>query len=88
MWILNCFPCRAYKDVTVSVSSPITGTDGSQITEIFIPRDTDVFVNVYNSNRNKALWGDDADQWKPERWLNPLPSTLTEARIPGVYSHL
>ncbi|KAH9950796.1 hypothetical protein B0H21DRAFT_681895, partial [Amylocystis lapponica] len=27
-------------------------------------------------------------EWKPERWLSPLPSTVTEARVPGVYSNL
>lgn len=41
-----------------------------------------------NANRNKALWGEDADEWKPERWLLPLPKTLEDAHIPGVYSHL
>ncbi|TBU52591.1 hypothetical protein BD310DRAFT_831896 [Dichomitus squalens] len=32
--------------------------------------------------------GDDAYEWKPERWLGPLPETVERAAIPGVYSHL
>ena len=32
--------------------------------------------------------GEDADEWKPERWLKPLPAVLEEARLPGVYSNL
>ncbi|EEB98095.1 hypothetical protein MPER_02458 [Moniliophthora perniciosa FA553] len=35
-----------------------------------------------------SLWGPDALEWKPERWLEPLPAVIPEARIPGVYSHL
>ena len=55
---------------------------------IFVPKDTTVMIGVHSSNRNKAIWGEDALEWKPERWLEPLPSTVTEAKIPGVYSHL
>ena len=39
-------------------------------------------------NRDPAIWGADARVWKPERWLSPLPDTVTDAKIPGVYSHL
>ena len=34
------------------------------------------------------MWGEDALEWKPERWLAPLPSTVADAKIPGVYSNL
>ena len=40
------------------------------------------------SNVNKSLWGEDALEWKPERWLGDLPTVLEDARIPGVYAHL
>ncbi|KAJ1307064.1 hypothetical protein OPQ81_008043 [Rhizoctonia solani] len=36
----------------------------------------------------RQTWGDDADQFKPSRWLDPLPCSVTEARIPGVYSNM
>ncbi len=45
-------------------------------------------LNLWACNTNKALWGEDAYEWKPERWLGPLPRALDEARIPGVYSNL
>ena len=56
--------------------------------EILIPKDTTVMVGLLASNQNKRLWGEDAQEWKPERWLSPLPETVTEAKIPGVYSNL
>ena len=56
--------------------------------EIHIPKGTHIMVAIQACNRNKALWGEDALVWKPERWLAPLPDALTQARVPGVYSNL
>ena len=70
------------------LSRPVRGVDGKMIHEIFVPKDTVVVAGLLASNRNKAIWGADAEEWKPERWLQPLPRTVTEARIPGVYSNL
>ncbi len=47
-----------------------------------------VLLDIIGANCNKAVWGDDADEWKPERWLAPLPDTVINAHMPGVYSHL
>ncbi len=58
------------------------------ISEIPLPKDTTVLVGVISSNTSKAIWGEDAYEWKPERWLSPLPETVAEAKIPGVYSNL
>ena len=58
------------------------------ITEIPLPKDTTVMVGVISSNTSKALWGEDAYEWKPDRWLSPLPETICDAKIPGVYSNL
>ncbi|OBZ67938.1 hypothetical protein A0H81_12339 [Grifola frondosa] len=45
-------------------------------------------VGVMACNTSKTIWGDDAYEWKPERWLSPLPNTVSEAHIPGIYSNL
>ena len=39
-------------------------------------------------NRSKAIWGEDAEEWKPERWLSPLPESVAEAKVPRIYSNL
>ncbi|KAI0737371.1 hypothetical protein C8Q80DRAFT_318504 [Daedaleopsis nitida] len=58
------------------------------MTEIPIPQGTFFWTNLRACNTNKALWGEDAFEWKPERWLKPLPQALEDAHIPGIYSHL
>ncbi|KIK57049.1 hypothetical protein GYMLUDRAFT_46670 [Collybiopsis luxurians FD-317 M1] len=78
----------ARQDAVIPLSKPLTGLDGTEMNEIAVPKGTTIVVSILNSNRNPDLWGKDADEWKPERWLSPLPTTLTDARIPGVYSHL
>ena len=70
------------------LTKPIHGLDGNLITEVFVPRGTLVVSGNWMSNINKELWGNDAEEWKPERWLSPAPNALKEAKIPGVYSNL
>ena len=56
--------------------------------ELLVPKGTTVFPSILSSNRNPDVWGPDAEEWKPERWMDGLPDSVAEARIPGVYSHL
>ncbi|KAI0718774.1 cytochrome P450 [Cerioporus squamosus] len=76
------------EDVVLPLSQPVRGLDGKFMQEIPIPKDTTVVVGLLSSNQNKQIWGEDALEWKPERWLSPLPESVTEAKIPGVYSNL
>jgi len=76
------------QDIVLPLAVPIKGTNGKEINALPIPKGTRVQVSVIGSNRNSEMWGPDVYEWKPERWLNPLPESVTNARIPGVYSHL
>ncbi|KIK57108.1 hypothetical protein GYMLUDRAFT_774192 [Collybiopsis luxurians FD-317 M1] len=78
----------ARQDAIVPLSKPVIGLDGTEMHEVAVPKGTSVIVSILNTNRNPDLWGKDANEWKPERWLEPLPTAVTDARIPGVYSHL
>ncbi|KAH9847439.1 cytochrome P450 [Lenzites betulinus] len=79
---------EAFRDTILPLSQPMRGEDGSLLDRVIIPKGTNVLVGVRACNRNKALWGEDAEEWKPERWLAPLPKAVEEASIPGVYSNL
>jgi len=78
----------ARQDIVLPLAKPIKGINGEDVHEIPIPNGTNIHISVLNSNRNPELWGPDAEEWKPERWLNPLPDALIDAHVPGVYSHL
>ena len=56
--------------------------------EVFVERGQVVIVHYQASNVDKSLWGEDALEWKPERWLQPLPRSVEEAHVPGIYANL
>ena len=53
-----------------------------------MPKGTDVVVAIMGANKSKKIWGEDAEEWKPSRWLNPLPESIQKAHLPGVYSQM
>ncbi|KAL9709436.1 hypothetical protein Ac2012v2_007171 [Leucoagaricus gongylophorus] len=78
----------ATEDDLLPLSTPIKGQDGTEITEIFAPKGTTVDISVIGANRNPAVWGLDALEWKPERWLADLPKSVLNSPNAGVYSQL
>ena len=70
------------------LSQPITGSDGSALFEIFVPKGTRLLTSLVHCNSDPDIWGPDAEEWNPERWINPLPDTVASAKVPGVYSNM
>ncbi|KAH9057447.1 hypothetical protein EDB87DRAFT_1099524 [Lactarius vividus] len=77
----------ARSDVVLPLSSPIRDLDGREIHEIFVPENTNLYIQIYNLNRDPLIWGTDAAEWKPERWLAPLPENVAKVNISGVYAN-
>jgi cytochrome P450 len=50
---------------------------------MLIQQGTAVYLGLAAANRSTAVWGPDASEFKPERWLN---RTQTESKLPGAYS--
>jgi cytochrome P450 len=71
----------------IPLYTPITLPNGEVTDKLVIAKGTTVGVHEQVLNRSRALWGDDAWEFKPERWLKPegLPSGAQE--ITG-YRHL
>lgn len=74
-------------DVILPLSSPIRDVDGHEIHELFVPQNTNVYAHIYNFNRDPSIWGPDAADWKPERWLVPLPESVSKANIQAIYAN-
>ncbi|KAH9857430.1 cytochrome P450 [Lenzites betulinus] len=85
---VNIISRATAKDMSLPLHTPCRDKNGMVVTEVAVPKGTWVMANLQASNCNPALWGEDAYEWKPERWLRPHPSQLDDARIPGVYSNL
>ena len=80
---------RALKDVVVPLQFPTTSADGSsELEKVLITKGTEIYISILGANRSKRIWGQDADEWKPSRWLEDLPVSVSEARLPGVYSQM
>lgn len=80
---------RTRKDVVLPLLWPIRSTDGkSEIKEIPLKKNTNIIISIIGANKNKRVWGDDAEEWKPERWLKPLPESVSKAHLPGIYASM
>lgn len=78
----------ARRDMILPLLKPIVGLDSTEVSEIVVPKNTNIIVAILAANRNKNIWGQDAYEWKPERWLSPLPDSVMEAHFPGIYSNM
>ncbi|APA14179.1 hypothetical protein sscle_12g089490 [Sclerotinia sclerotiorum 1980 UF-70] len=54
---------EASKDTTLPFGG---GKDGNS--KVFVPKGTVIEYSVYVMHRRKEIWGDDADEFRPERW--------------------
>ncbi|THH06777.1 hypothetical protein EW145_g3848 [Phellinidium pouzarii] len=79
----------ATQDIVLPLKWPIKAIDGkTEIKEIHVPKNTNLLISITAANLCKSIWGDDAEVWKPERWLKPLPESVADAHLPGVYSQI
>ncbi|CAG8583771.1 26553_t:CDS:2 [Gigaspora margarita] len=46
-------------------------TKDTVIDGYLIPKDTSVSASIWSVHKSKEIWGPDADDFVPERWLNP-----------------
>ncbi|KAF8212671.1 cytochrome P450 [Mycena galopus ATCC 62051] len=73
-------------DAIVPLQRPIEGKSGRTYNSIHIPANTDVCVGIVGANKDKSIWGEDADEWKPSRWLGEMPARVQD--LPGIYSNM
>ncbi|KAJ3472229.1 hypothetical protein NLG97_g11169 [Lecanicillium saksenae] len=65
----HSIPRACAKDDVIPLGKPITLRDGSTVSEVRISAGDDVVIPQKWMNVDPALWGDDANEFKPERWL-------------------
>ncbi|KAB5589353.1 cytochrome P450 cyp-13B1 [Ceratobasidium theobromae] len=81
------------EDRTIPLQYPVKGKDGnedsksmqvSSIPPVFRP--TILRAADFSGPPYRETWGKDANEFRPERWLQDLPNSVIDAKLPGVYS--
>ncbi|KAL0577267.1 hypothetical protein V5O48_004724 [Marasmius crinis-equi] len=68
---------EAAVDDVIPLANPVVDASGSELREIPITKGQRIIASTYHYNRLKQVWGEDAEEWKPERFLtNTKPTTL------------
>ncbi|KAG8963091.1 hypothetical protein FRC03_003456 [Tulasnella sp. 419] len=75
----------ALKDDLIPTSEPIKMKDGTTVAGIPIQKGQFVHVSFEAFNLDKSIWGEDAWEFKPDRWLN-LPDAVSKQ--PGLWSNI
>ncbi|KAH9941518.1 cytochrome P450 [Amylocystis lapponica] len=76
----------AARDDVIPLSTPIRTTDGRTITSIPVSAGQYVHSSIAGYNRHADIWGADAHEFRPERWLEDHPQKMNSNF--GVYSTL
>jgi hypothetical protein len=80
---------RTLQDIVLPLRIPIRSRDGKKdIHEVALRRNTTIYANLATVNQDPEIWGEDAEEWKPERWLGRKHEDVVKARIPGIYPGL
>lgn len=90
-WILCLHKNRTIEDTVVPLQFPICDArTGKTTRDLLVTKGTPVYLGLSAANRSTSIWGPDAAQFKPERWINKLgqESTFENTRLPGIYSNM
>ncbi|TDL28918.1 cytochrome P450 [Rickenella mellea] len=67
----------ATRDDLIPLSHPIITPSGEEMMEIKIRKGSFVHIPLEGLNLSKDIWGEDAHEFKPDRWFN-LPATARQ----------
>ncbi|TCD65211.1 hypothetical protein EIP91_002958 [Steccherinum ochraceum] len=75
----------AEKDDEIPCGKPYKDRNGVEQNTVRVAKGDTVMIPIQAINRDKAFWGEESFEFKPERWEN-LPEAT--AGIPGVWGHM
>nr|BED42950.1 cytochrome P450 monooxygenase [Trametes versicolor] len=75
----------AAKDDVIPLSEPFTDRHGKMHSEIRVTKGQKFVVPVMALHRSAEIWGEDAREFRPERWQQPPEGS---SAIPGVWGRL
>ncbi|KAF9484969.1 cytochrome P450 [Pholiota conissans] len=75
----------AVQDDFLPFSKPIMGRNGKMVNGIWIKKGQSIILPIKTINRDKSIWGEDAKEFRPDRW-EKIPEGA--ASIPGIWGNL
>ncbi|KAG2153235.1 cytochrome P450 [Suillus clintonianus] len=60
----------ATKATTLPLHFPARSRSGADTSVVTIPQGTHIIISILAANRHQEIWGADANDWRPERWLS------------------
>ncbi|KAJ6489597.1 cytochrome P450 [Mycena vitilis] len=88
---LRVYPAAAYlervagEDLMIPLASEIVTASGDRISHLSVKKGQFIAVAIASYQRETALWGSDANDFKPSRWLESDPC---KGKSIGPYAHL
>ncbi|KAL0574562.1 hypothetical protein V5O48_007399 [Marasmius crinis-equi] len=76
---------EAMKDDVIPLGKPYVDRYGREHDVLEVKKGQGIIIPLLAINKDKSLWGEDAEDFKPERWEN-LPEAVNA--IPGVWGNL
>jgi len=76
------------EDAILRLGNPVKGPNGELVSDIPTFRGQKVILGIACCNTDRRIWGPNALEWDPSRWIDGLPEEVTGAKIPGVVPHL
>ncbi|CAE6461645.1 unnamed protein product [Rhizoctonia solani] len=76
------------KDDVLRLQNPVYNERGHKITEITVKAGQLIHIPSISMSHAKSVWGEDADEFKPERWLDPSrlpPASATSSGWNGLF---
>ncbi|KAI0263459.1 cytochrome P450 [Gloeopeniophorella convolvens] len=71
------------RDDVIPLAFPITLKSGEQISAIPVKKGTPLDISTVAYNRLPQIWGEDADEWRPERFLDTDKERKTSVGVFG-----
>ncbi|KAJ7695885.1 cytochrome P450 [Mycena olivaceomarginata] len=75
----------AVEDDILPLSKPYMDKDGISHDSLTIPKGQIIHIPILAINTDREIWGQDATEFKPERW-EKIPQSVSD--IPGVWANL
>ncbi|KAJ7201862.1 cytochrome P450 [Mycena pura] len=77
---------EALVDAVLPLSTPLTGVDGTVMHSVNVPKGTTIFIGIAAANHSTQIWGADARDFNPARWLK-ADAHAVSANTCGVYAN-